>query len=98
MPPAVARHTLELLICFQGSFAGLGVLNEGLGVIPAKMDTGSVQIGGFGRPRLLGPLVGQSAQLGYPAADILVLRVEFAAVQNRIEDSEVRGGVGPTVR
>ena len=48
----------------------------------------------FFLPRGVDGICGQVRQLGHPLADVIPVWVEFLALQNRVEDAEVRCGVG----
>ena len=48
--------------------------------------------GGF--PRLVDPLGGEFGEFRYPAAYILAIGVELLALEDGIEDAEIRSSVG----
>ena len=58
------------------------------GGLPGAQVTGRL-------PGLERPGLGQRAQLGDPAADIVALRVEFFGLADRVEEAEIWRGVGP---
>src|SRR5512143_2697365 len=49
-------------------------------------------------PRLVNPGAGQLPQLGHPAPDVRPVGIELRSLADRIEDAEIRGGVGTAPR
>src|SRR5579862_2660334 len=70
------------------------MVDDGVGVIAVQRYARRRPLDWRGAPWRVNPGGGRAGEFGDPAPDVVAVRIEFFALQNRVENAEIGRGVG----